>query len=74
MFSIDSIKFRIDRERFTIPTIKNLLNKLGTFICLTLNTFVTYLGLLIGFEVNTYCASLIPDINQLATWVIFVYI
>ena len=26
-------------------------------------TLVTYLGLLVGFEVNTYCASLIPDIN-----------
>ncbi len=29
--------------------------------------------LIIGFEVNTYCATQIGDLDSLATWVIFVY-
>jgi len=29
--------------------------------------------LIIGFEVNTYCATQLNDLNELATWIIFVY-
>lgn len=30
--------------------------------------------LIVGFEVNTYCATQLGDLDSLATWVIFVYI
>ena len=56
------------------PSLRNLFRNIFAFIANSLNTLATYIGLLIGFEVNTYCASLVPDINELATWVIFVYI
>ena len=63
LFSIEIIKFKIDKERFVFPSVSNLFNGLGNFIKTSLNTLATYIGLLVGFEVNTYCASLVPDIN-----------
>lgn len=36
---------------------------MGRFFGISFNTLLTYLGLLVGFEVNTYCASIVPDIN-----------
>ena len=74
IFSCYILKYKIDKALFVIPKMKNLFDNFFNFISIAFNTLVTFIGLLVSFEINTYCAAIIPNINELASWIIFVYL
>lgn len=62
----------IDREYFEPPSIASIRNKLLDFLMLTGYTALAFYGEMIAFEINTYYAALLHNVDALAIWVTYI--
>ena len=68
------IRNRMNRETLIAPSYKAVSNGFSDFGLYVLTSVMSFAGTLAGFETNTYCAALSHDDDQLAVWILFVYL